>query len=214
MTHMTVTALTSSAAHPQPGNAMDEQDLVRRMRSGDQRAFDWFFDEYAARLSAFAARRARLHSAALEDVVQVTLIKAMNGLGSYRGDSSLFTWLCGICRNHLADIRRTAARQPGTQSLEALDASQLSGTRSELASCRDPLDETALDSERSAVRHTVNQLPASYARILELRYGDDLSVLQIARTLQLSESATESRLVRARQAFRAGWASQSSTVLN
>jgi len=55
------------------------------------------------------------------------------------------------------------------------------------------------------VRRTINQLPASYARILELRYGDDLTVPEIARLLQLSESAAESRLVRARQAFRESW---------
>jgi DNA-directed RNA polymerase specialized sigma24 family protein len=55
------------------------------------------------------------------------------------------------------------------------------------------------------VRQTINRLPASYAHILELRYGDDLTVPEIARLLQLSESAAESRLVRAKQAFRDTW---------
>ena len=88
------------------------------MRGGDQRAFDRFFEAYVARIAAFAARRAPLDSAALEDVVQVTMIKAMNGIDCFRGDCSLFTWLCGICRNHLADIHRKADRQPIQQSLE------------------------------------------------------------------------------------------------
>jgi DNA-directed RNA polymerase specialized sigma24 family protein len=51
----------------------------------------------------------------------------------------------------------------------------------------------------------INRLPASYARLLELRFGDDLTVLEIAGILQLSESAAESRLVRARLAFRDAW---------
>lgn len=83
---------------------------------------------------------------------------------------------------------------------------QLVSTRStdelvSLSDNRDPLDECAADSTRSAVRQLVNQLPASYSRILELRFGDDLTVPQIARVLQISESAAESRLVRARQSF-------------
>jgi RNA polymerase sigma-70 factor (ECF subfamily) len=175
------------------------------MRRGEQRAFDQFFDAYAPRLGAFAARRSSLDAAALEDVVQVTMINAMRGLGSFRGGAALFTWLCQICRNHLADVRRKAERQPKVQSLEQLEASKPPGTVVELTDFRDPLDECAEDSTRSAVRRAVNKLPASYSRILELRYGDDLTVPEIARVLQLSESAAESRLVRARQAFKDGW---------
>src|SRR5688572_14052720 len=91
------------------------------MRRGEQKAFDHFFDGYAAKLAAFAARRSALDEAALEDVVQVTMINAVRGLASFRGDSSLFTWLCQICRNHLADIRRKESRQPKTQSLGELE---------------------------------------------------------------------------------------------
>jgi RNA polymerase sigma-70 factor (ECF subfamily) len=175
------------------------------MRRGEQKAFDQFFDAYAARLGAFASRRSSLDAAALEDVVQVTMINAMRGLATFRGGAALFTWLCQICRNHLADVRRKAERQPKVQSLDALEADKSAGVVVELTDFRDPLDECASDSTRGEVRRAVNRLPASYARILELRYGDDLTVPEIARILQLSESAAESRLVRARQAFREGW---------
>jgi len=184
---------------------LDEQELVERMRRGEQSAFDQFFDAFAARLAAFAARRCSLDAAGLEDVVQVTMINAMRGLGTFRGGSTLFTWLCQICRNHLADVRRKAERQPKEQSLDQLEVAKSPGVVVELTDFRDPLDEIAEDSTRSAVRHVVNQLPASYARILELRFGDDLTVPEIARILQLSEDAAESRLSRARQAFRESW---------
>ena len=184
------------------------------MRRGDQRAFDRFFEDHVARIAAFAARRATLDSAALEDVVQVTMIKAVNSLEGFRGDCSLFTWLCSICRRHLADIRRKAARQPRTQSLDEIEAAKLPGPLPVQTEFQDPLDETAMDSARRAVRRAVNRLPTNYSRILELRYGDDLPVLEIARTLQLSESATESRLSRARRAFRAAWMGETSTLLN
>ena len=182
----------------------DETDLVQGMLRGEQRAFDEFFDAFAARLGAFAARRSSLDAAALEDLVQLTMISAIRGLASFRGGSSLFTWLCQICRNHLADARRKSARQPKAHSLDELTANK-SADIVELVDFRDPLEECTEDSTRNNVRRTINQLPASYARILELRYGDDLTVPEIARLLELSESAAESRLVRARQAFRESW---------
>jgi RNA polymerase sigma-70 factor (ECF subfamily) len=182
----------------------DETDLVQGMLRGEQRAFDEFFDAYAARLGAFAARRSSLDAAALEDVVQITMISAIRGLASFRGGSTLFTWLCQICRNHLADARRKSARQPMTKSLDEVTGKKPAEIV-ELIDYRDPLDECTEDSTRSGVRQTINLLPASYAHILELRYGDDLTVPEIARLLQLSESAAESRLVRARQAFRDKW---------
>ena len=206
-------AIPSGGAAPLAGSPLDEQDLIDRMNHGDQRAFDQFFDAYAARLGAFAARRASLDAAALEDVVQVTMIKALRGLNNFRGGSSLFTWLCQICRNHLADLRRNAGRQPGTQSLEQLESTKRSRVLPELTDFRDPFIECALNMNRSAVRRSLNELPSNYARILELRYGEDLSVLEIAQILRLTESATESRLVRARHAFRDGWTGDKSAAL-
>ena len=67
---------------------MDERELVSRMRLGDQRAFNEFFDAFAPRLSSFAARRSPLDAVAIEDVVQMTMINAMRNLGSYRGGAA------------------------------------------------------------------------------------------------------------------------------
>lgn len=184
---------------------LDERELVSGMRRGDQQAFNEFFDAYAPRLSAFAARRSSLDSVAIEDVVQMTMINAMRNLGSYRGSAALFTWLCKICRNQLADARRKAARQPNVQSVEELAAERPLATVVELTDFRDPLDECETDSTRGAVRRVINSLPGHYARILELRFGDELSGHEIARTLQMSENAAESLLARARQAFKAAW---------
>ncbi len=183
----------------------DEQDLITRMRRGEQRAFNQFFDAYAARLGAFAARRSALDAAGLEDVVQMTMINAMRGLAGFRGGSSLFTWLCQICRNHLADARRKAARQPAMKSLEEFGGEKPLAKVVQLTDFRDPLDECAADDDRGAVRRAINRLPPHYARILELRFGDELTAPEIGRVLGVTESAAESQLVRARHAFRDEW---------
>lgn len=135
----------------------------------------------------------------------MTLINAIRGLGTFRGKSALFTWLCQICRNVLADAQRKAATQPKTQSLDELAEERPLAAIVELTDFRDPLDECEADSTRGAVRRVINKLPARYARILELRFGDELTVPEISRSLQMTEDAAESLLTRARQAFRAAW---------
>ena len=186
----------------------DEVDLVARMRRGDERAFHQFFDAYASRLGSFVARRSSLDAAAIEDVVQMTLINGIRGLATFRGGSALFTWLCQICRNVLADARRKAERQPKSFSLEQLADDRPLATVIELTDFRDPLDECEADSTRGAVRRVINKLPAHYARILELRFGDELTVPEISRILQVTENAAESLLSRARRAFHEAWSAQ------
>jgi RNA polymerase sigma-70 factor (ECF subfamily) len=175
------------------------------MLRGDQRSFDLFFESYAARLGSFAARRCALDPSAIEDVVQTTLIKAIRGLKSFRGDSSLYTWLCRICRNQLMDVSRKAIRQPDVSSLDSMIAAGSARLPVQLIDARDPLDECVQDSTRNSIRRAINLLHPRYVRILELRYGDGAPLAEIAQILGLSESATQSLLARARRAFGAVW---------
>jgi len=184
---------------------LDERELVTRMRRGDRRAFNEFFDTFAPRLTSFALRRSSFDSVAIEDVVQLTMINAMRNLNGFKGSATLFTWLCKICRNQLADARRNALRVPSLTSIDELAAERPLATVVELTDFRDPLDECEADSNRSAVRRIINKLPAHYARILELRFGDELSGQEIARSLDMSADAAESLLSRARLAFKAAW---------
>ena len=101
-------------------------------------------------------------------------------------------------------MRRKSARQPPLQNIDDLAAGHASAVI-ELTEFRDPLDECAADSTRGVVRHLINGLPAHYARILELRFGDELTLAEIAQVLRMSERAAESLLVRARQAFKNAW---------
>ena len=183
----------------------DESELIRRMLAGEERAFDAFFESHFPRLYRFALPRVNGDVEAAREVVQSTLGKAMRKLADYRGEAALFTWLCQICRNQLADARRKAARQPATKSLEEFGGEKPLAKVVQLTDFRDPLDECAADDNRGAVRRVINKLPPHYARILELRFGDELTVPEIGRVLGVSESAAESQLVRARQAFRDQW---------
>jgi RNA polymerase sigma-70 factor (ECF subfamily) len=182
-----------------------DRALVARMNAGDQRAFDEFFHSNAPRLAAFATRRSGWDPANVEDIVQNTLVKAIRNLASYRGEAALFTWLSEICRHEIADVYRKTARRPIHETLD--DPSTLVHESEQLRVL--PQHEPAAQADaqllRGAVMRTLTALPERYALALEAKYGDGLSVEQIAGQLGVTPIAAQSLLARARDAFREYW---------
>jgi RNA polymerase sigma-70 factor, ECF subfamily len=179
-----------------------DRQLVARLLDGEQPAFRAFYDKYAYKMAAFVMRRSGSNRAAAEDIVQGAMVRALRALSQYRGEASLLTWLCQICRNELADQRRKSARHPKLVSMDSdvAVAAMVAAMPSETE-----FDFNAQATNRAladSVANAMCQLPEHYVRVLELKYGDDLSVEQISHELALSFSATQSLLVRAREAFR------------
>lgn len=181
--------------------------LVEKLLARDERAFAEFFDTYAPRLFRFAMRRAGDEDLA-EEITQTTLIAAVGKLKTWRGEASLFTWLCAISRRQLVDHWRKTARQPELRPLD--DDPDVRAALESLVSGDSPdAPDIALDGRRLAerVRITLDYLPDRYGDVLEWKYLQDLSVNEIARRLASTPKAVESTLTRARQAFREGFAS-------
>jgi RNA polymerase sigma-70 factor (ECF subfamily) len=179
--------------------------LVAQLLNHDQQAFQRFYETYAYRMAAFVMRRSGSNREAAEDVVQNAMVRALRGLSQYRGDASLFTWLCQICRSELADQRRKAGRRPVVVSMDA-DLAVATTVAAMPAATEFELGSAGGDGVLgSAVANALRRLPARYVRVLEMKYGDDLTVEQIGRELNLTLSATQSLLVRAREAFRSVW---------
>jgi len=183
----------------------EDRALVARMRAGDQRAFDEFVNASAPRLMAFVARRSALDVASLEDVVQCALIKAVRNLATYRSEAALFTWLTEICRHELLDVQRKAARRPRQLSLDESAATRLAVAELRVPEHQEPAATLDAAIRGAAVMQVLASLPERYFRALEAKYGDGLSVDEIARELGLTMIATQSLLARAREAFRARW---------
>ena len=185
-----------------------ERVLVEKLLARDERAFAEFFDTYAPRLFRFAMRRAGDEDLA-EEITQTTLIAAVGKLKTWRGEASLFTWLCTIARRQLADHWRRTARRPELHPLDPLDNDpDVRAALESLSSGGDRPDAT-LEGRRLAerVQLTLDYLPDRYGDVLEWKYLQGLSVNEIARRLASTPKAVESTLTRARQAFREGFAS-------
>ena len=88
---------------------LEDWRLAKRLLAGDERAFAQFFDEYFSRLYRFALTRLSGDEDVAREVVQGALSRALQKIAGFRGESTLFTWLCVICRNEIADWARRNA---------------------------------------------------------------------------------------------------------
>ena len=98
-------------------------DLVGRIRSGDGAAFDALYRQHATRLYNLASRMMGAHGEA-DDLLQDIFLLAYRKLGSFRGESSLGTWLYRLAMNHCLDVLRNRQTRMGqqTDSLDEPDA--------------------------------------------------------------------------------------------
>ena len=183
---------------------MDDHALVEAMLAGREAAFGEFFDMYFPRLFRFALRRVG-HEDAAEDVVQATLVAAVRGLRTWRGEAALFTWLCALCRREVMAFNRRAGRGPAVRAIDDEPA-----LRAQLESIASTLDDPERQLERqdlaALVHLTLDYLPERYGDLLEWKYVEGLTVAEIAARLESTPKSIESMLTRARQAFRQGFA--------
>jgi RNA polymerase sigma-70 factor (ECF subfamily) len=189
-----------------PEAAQDDRDLVKRMLAGEEHAFEEFFDGHFSKLYRFALTRMQDADAA-EDVVQAALCKAISSLKSWRGEATLFTWLCTFCRHEIsAHYRRNRTwPQPAGMKSESPDAG---ATLDSPATRLDPGPGGEMNRMEIAlqVQSTLDDLPGRYGDALEWKYIQGLSVEEIAARLGMGAKAAESLLTRAREAFRKAFA--------
>ena len=178
---------------------MDDRELRDRMVRGDEAAFDAFFETYFQRLFRFASRRVDRPDAA-EDIVQATLITAVRRIGTWRGEASLFTWLCTLCRREVAAHWERTGRRPALAPLD--DEPAVRAAIESLWAVTGPERELERRETGRLVQLTLDSLPDRYGDALEWKYIEGLSVEEIAARLNRSAKAVESLLSRAREAFR------------
>jgi RNA polymerase sigma-70 factor (ECF subfamily) len=197
---------------------MDKQrktdwELVQRMLSGDQDAFESFWRLYFPGLYRFVLSRLGQNEAATEEVVQNALCQAISKLETYRGEAVLFTWLCTFCRHEMSAFMRNDKRVFGQIHLVRETPEVQASLESLLAVAEDRPDQSALRQEIShLVQTALDALPSHYASALEWKYVEGLSVKEIASRLETGPKAVESMLTRARAAFRDAFSSLQGSV--
>jgi RNA polymerase sigma-70 factor (ECF subfamily) len=173
--------------------------LLDRARGGDRRALDALLTKLEPSVYKFGVKMCRDDETARE-VLQETLMAAVRHLPTFRGDSSLSTWLYTVARSVCIKQRRRSKFAPTT--LEPLDAAtnataSVTGDRPER-----PDDSFERAELGRGLENAIAALEPMYREVLVLRDVEGLSAAEVAEALDLSVEAVKSRLHRARTKVR------------
>ena len=177
--------------------AEDDRDLVRRVRTGDERAFEELVRKYQQTVFNLI-----YHSTGrpndVEDIAQKIFAKVYFSLAKFDVDRPFFPWLYRIAVNQCYDeLRRARRRKTRTfteLSLEESESIEKLINQSEIAPA--PPDE---QKELHALLHRMlNQLTEQQRMAIVLRDLEDVPYERIARVLKCTEQAARLKVFRAR----------------
>lgn len=168
--------------------------VLERVAAGDADAFGKLVERHQERLIRLCARLLDDTEEA-RDAAQEVFLKAFRGAGGFRPQGQVFTWLYRIAVNHCLNRLR---RRSLARFLSLTPADDAAGP------AFDPPDpgpdaERTLEGRRRwlATRRAIERLPPNQRAALVLAKFEGLSYREIAAVLETTESAVESRLVRA-----------------
>jgi len=180
-----------------------DRAIAKRLLDGDEAGFRELFDSFFPKLYRFALARLDGNQDEAREVVQQTFCKAFERLDSYRGEASLYGWMCQICRHNIADLGRRRQRDFQQVTLLEEDGTIQSILETLAAPASyEPETHAGRTDLMRLIQATLDCLPGHYGDVLEWKYVDGLSVREIAEKLAVGPKAAESLLTRARDAFR------------
>ncbi len=182
-------------------------EVVDKLRRADPAAVEYLYDTYFDRIYAFVFRLVDRDQAAAEDVVQETFLAALRSQKSFRGDSSLYTWLCSIAYHKVTDLQRRSYREQRKchvpLDIDGRDPDWLGRAGPSVP------DVTESVENRDLIQKAMSELPADYRQVLILKYVEEMSVAEICRVMGRSPKSVEGLLTRARRALRTAQAVRS-----
>lgn len=180
-----------------------DADLVAAALDGNEGSIRGLIQKYNRRLYR-VARSIVGDDAEAEDVLQEGYLRAFSALGTFRGESSLATWLTRIVANEA--LQRLRYRK--SRGLET----KVQGDILKMAEVIPfPINTSLLDPEMTMaqreicalVERAIDGLPLEFRTVLVARTIEGMSVEETANALGLKAETVKTRLHRARQMLRA-----------
>lgn len=166
---------------PEPATVLqvDDRTLVDTIIAGDHDAYRLLVERESTTVFR-CCYRVLGHVEDAEDVAQESFVTAYRSLASWRGDGSVRAWLAQIATRHAL---RAAARRARPVTFDGSGVDGSLTDRIEFAHAPDPSAAMAAADTAAQVREAVTHLPEPYRETIALRYFAELSIDEIAETL-------------------------------
>ncbi|MFL5320324.1 MAG: RNA polymerase sigma factor [Myxococcaceae bacterium] len=182
--------------------AIDDLSLVKRVRSGDQRAFRLLVERYQKKIYAVALGMLKDKEDAM-DVTQEAFVKVYKYLDHFKGDSSFYTWLYRITSNICIDVLRKRQGGGMREQVEFDETMEMDTAEANIGALGSRLgtnpQKSALRKELAdKIQEALAQVPEKHRMILLMREVEGLSYEDLAKVLEIPKGTVMSRLFHAR----------------
>jgi RNA polymerase sigma-70 factor (ECF subfamily) len=186
--------MTSDTPESLTPEALDE--IVLRVRSGDEKALKEIILQLQGELRLFIAARAS-DLDMIEDVLQSTFVICFRKLDTYEPRGTFLAWLKGIAKNRLLQELKERSRYI------ALEGTELEGLVTDhRLEAIEKESERETEHELARLLECVERLPARTREMVMRRYRDRTPIKKLAQQFKKRAGAVAALLTRARQSIR------------
>ena len=172
----------------------EERKTIDRALTGDQTAFRKLYESNRDRIAATVAQRT--HDADdVEDIVQLSFIRAFNSLGKFRCDSAFSTWLTRIALNVCITHHQ---RQRLMLPESAIEGAQVAAKLTPAS----PEDILAAKQRSEILLAKILALPPHYRKVMLMHYIEDRPYPELVERLAIPVGTLKTWLFRGRQMIR------------
>jgi RNA polymerase sigma-70 factor (ECF subfamily) len=177
---------------------MNDAELISRFKNGDKYAFKDLVEKYQNSIINTCYRFLRDQREA-EELAQEVFLKVYLSLNSYQPKAKFSTWLfkiaVNLCLNKLRDRKREGVRRKDFYNNGSLQED------SEVPAPKENQPDFSFEQKelKRVIREAIDTLPKNQRTVILLSQYEELSYQEMAKILNCSVSAIESRLFRARE---------------
>lgn len=179
----------------------EEDALIIALGRGAEDAYEILIQRYQQPVYSLICRLVN-DPADAPDIVQEVFLKVFRNVGSFRGNSSLKTWIYRIAVNEAYNHRRWFSRHHRQEIALGADESAATYADGVMDPGRSPFEQAADHETRALVEQALENLNPKFRAAVVLRDIEDLSYEDIATVLDVSLGTVKSRIMRGREALR------------
>jgi RNA polymerase sigma-70 factor, ECF subfamily len=199
---MFMAASTPPVSATFPAESESDAEIMLRVKTGDQSAFNYLVQKYRRPMLSFMYRMAR-NAAAAEDLAQEVFLRVYRSRETYEASAKFTTWLYRIATNLAVNHARDTRHERPEVQISLDEPDEETGTTFEVPDGTMNAEQQIVRRERMlAIRKKVEALPDQQRLAVIMHKYQQMDYKQIADVLKKSESATKSLLFRAYETLR------------
>lgn len=170
---------------------LDDVELLKKIGTGDEKAFADFFRLYEKRLHRFIQLKLNdFHEAS--DILNETFLEVWRKADTFQGRSKVSTWVFGIAYYKTMDrLRKKKPMLIDEDNFpEIVDESP------------DAMASLLSDERGSHVKFCLETLKEAHRSVMEMAFFEDMSYGEIAKIVDCPENTVKTRMFHAKQAMK------------